>query len=113
MEQNLDALCNEYIDLSQELKKLSKQRNEIKKRTTFLEKEIKQIMTDRQMDSIALPKGEIVRYDRKISQTFKRETIMENLTEKVKDIKKAEELTNSILSNKKFSLENKIRPVLR
>jgi hypothetical protein len=38
---------------------------------------------------------------------------MENLTEKVKDTKKAEELTNSILSNKKFSLENKIRPVLR
>jgi pheromone shutdown protein TraB len=66
------------------------------------------------MDSIALKEGEIILYDRKVSQTFKRPVIVEKLTEKLKcDEKKAEELVESIFSNKVFSLESKLKTTFK
>ena len=38
------------------------------------------------MDSVSLKEGEIVLYAKKISQTFKKESIVEKLTEKLKII---------------------------
>ena len=53
------------------------------------------------MDSISLKDGEIILYDRKVSQSFKRPAIVEKLTEKLKcDEKKAEDIAESILTNK-------------
>ena len=65
------------------------------------------------MDSISLKDGEIVLYSRKISQTFKKETIVERLTEELKDNLKAEQLAQSILENKKFIVEDKIKAVIK
>ena len=78
-----------------------------------LKKEIKEYMTKNDMDSISLKEGEIVLYSKKISQTFKKEVIMEKLTEQLKDSKQAEELTQSILQNKKFLLEDKIKAIIK
>jgi hypothetical protein len=65
------------------------------------------------MDSISLKEGEIVLYPKKISQMFKKEVIMEKLTEELKDGKKAEELTQSILQNKRFVIEDKLKAVIK
>jgi hypothetical protein len=102
-----------YLLMNKELVGLRKQQTDLKTKLKDLEKKIKEYMIENSMDSISLKEGEIVLYDRKISQTFKKDAILEKLTEKLKDSEKAEELTESILQNKKFVLENKIRAVIK
>jgi hypothetical protein len=70
-------------------------------------------MTKNDMDSVSLRDGEIVIYPKKISQTFKKESIVEKLTEKLNDSQKAEELTQSILKNKTFIVEDKLKAVIK
>jgi hypothetical protein len=104
----------EYLNLNKQLIDLRKQQKDIKKNLDAIENEIKTYMKDNSMDCISLKEGEIVLYPRKISKTFKRETIVEKLTEKLKcDESKAEEITNSILTNKVFSVEDKIKAVIK
>ena len=85
----------------------------LREESNILEKEIREYMTKNDMDSISLKDGEIVLYARKIPQTFKKEVIMEKLNEKLKDSQKAEELTQSILQNKQFIVEDKIKAVIK
>lgn len=103
----------QYIDYNKQLGNLRNQVKSLKKETQELEKEIKEYMTKNDMDSISLKDGEIVLYTRKISQTFKKETIVEKLTEELKDSLKAEQLTQSILENKKFIVEDKVKAVIK
>lgn len=103
----------EYIEYNKQLATLRTNLKNLKKQTQDLEKEIKEYMTKNDMDSISLKDGEIVLYSRKISQTFKKETIVEKLTEELKDSEKAERLTQSILDNKKFIVEDKIKAVIK
>jgi len=110
---SIDAALNEYIDLISGLAALRKQVKEKKTQADALEKHIKEFMVKNKMDSIALKEGEIVIYSKKISQTFKKETIVEKLTEELKDSHKAEILTESILKNKKFIVEDKVKAVLK
>jgi hypothetical protein len=102
-----------YITINKELVALRKQQAELKKKAKVLEQQIKDYMINNMMDSISLKDGEIVLYDKKIPQTFKKESIVEKLTEQLKDSQKAEELTESILQNKKYVLENKIKAVIK
>lgn len=103
----------EYLSISKELGDYRKKVRELKKKSDQLEKEVKSYMVQHEMDSICLPEGEIMLYEKKIAQTFKKESIVEKLTEELKDSRKAEELTQSILSNKKYVTEDKIRCVLK
>jgi hypothetical protein len=103
----------EYIQLNKELTVIRKQQKELKTKVDGLEKEIKEYMTRNDMDSISIKEGEIVLYSKKIPQTFKKEVIVEKLTEKLNDSQKAEELAQSILQNKKFLVEDKIRAVIK
>lgn len=103
----------EYLELNKELSELRKQLKEKKQTVDDLEKDIKEYMTNNHMDSISMKDGEIVMYSKKISQTFKKDTIMEKLTEQLKDSQKAEALTQSIVQNKKYIVEDKIKAVLK
>ena len=103
----------EYLNVNKEMAAIRKQMKQRKEKADALEKEIKEYMTQNDMDSVSTKEGEIVLYARKISQTFKKESIMEKLTEKLKDSQKAEELTESIISNKKFVVEDKIKAVIK
>ena len=102
-----------FIEINKELAQLRMQQKLLKKQTSDLEIEIKDYMTANDMDSISLKDGEIILYSRKISQTFKKDTIVEKLTEKLKDSQKAEELTTSILENKKYTVEDKVKAVIK
>lgn len=113
MSENVQEKFKEYLDLNKELSLLRKQLKEKKQVVDLLEKDIKNYMTDNNMDSIAMKDGEIVLYSKKISQTFKKDTIVEKLTEQLKDVQKAEALTQSIMQNKKFIVEDKIKAVLK
>jgi DNA repair ATPase RecN len=102
-----------YLELQKQLTDMRKKVKEIKKNADTLESEIKEYMTKNNMDSISLKDGEIVLYARKIPQTFKKEVIMEKINEKLKDSQKAEELAESILQNKQFIVEDKIKVVIK
>ena len=104
---------HKYLDLQKQLGEIRKQQNIIKKSLQNMEADIKEYMTTNDMDSISLKDGEIVLYGKKISQTFKKEVMLEKINEKLKDSQKAEELTESILNNKQFIVENKIKAVIK
>jgi hypothetical protein len=112
-ESNIHELFQEYIVLSKEINELKKFQKDKKTILDKLGKNIHEYMVNNDMDSISLKDAEIVLYNRKISQTFKKETITEKLTEKLNDQSKAEELAQSIVQNKKFIVENKLKVVLK
>ena len=99
-----------YLELNKEIVEFRKKQREQKKVLDQLEKEMHDYMSDNNMDSISLKDGEIVLYDRKVSQSFKRPAIVEKLTEKLRcDEKKAEDIAESILTNKVYTVEKKIK----
>lgn len=103
-----------YLELNKEIAEFRKKQAAQKKVIQNLEDEIKQYMKDNEMDSISLNEGEILLYDRKVSQTYKKETIVEKLTEKLKgngDL--AESLAESIITNKVFNVESKIKAKIK
>lgn len=102
-----------YLEIQKQLGESRKLQKEWRKDIDSLESDIKEYMTKNDMDSISLKEGEIVLYAKKISQTFKKEVIMEKLNEKLKDTQKAEELTQSILQNKSFIVEDKIKAIIK
>lgn len=113
MSSPIQETLQKYLQLQKDLVEMRKKVKEVKKNADSLELEIKEYMTKNSMDSISLKDGEIVLYARKIPQTFKKEVIMEKINEKLKDSQKAEELTESILQNKQFILEDKIKAVIK
>ena len=113
MTNSIQEKFTEYIQLNQDLKQIKKQQADLNKRKKDLEKQIKEYMVNNDVDSISVKEGEIVLYAKKIPQTFKKESIVEKLTEKLKNVEQAEELTESILKNNKFIMEDKIRAVIR
>lgn len=113
MSDTIQEKFKEFLELNKELSLLRKTIKDKKDYVTQLEKDIKEYMTNNNMDSIAMKDGEIVLYEKKISQTFKKDTIVEKLTEQLKDSQKAEALTQCILENKKYIVEDKIKAVLK
>lgn len=113
MSTDIQNKLSQYIEYNKQLGNLRSQLKDLKKETQNLENEIKEYMNNNDMDSISLKDGEIVLYTRKISQTFKKETIVEKLTEELNDSSKAEHLAESILGNKKFIVEDKIKAVIK
>ncbi len=104
---------NTYFSLNKELLELRKKQKEHKGTLDKLEADIKQYMTDNNMDSIVLNGGSIVLYERKVSKTFKKETIAEKLSETLGDQDKAENLAENIVSNKVFDLKPCIKVKLK
>lgn len=113
MSNQIQEKFSTYLSLNKELTSLKKQQKELKTKIQTLESDIKEYMSSNDMDSISLKDGEIVLYNRKIPQIFKKESIVEKLTEELKDSNKAEQLTQSILQNKKFVMEEKLKAVIK
>ena len=113
MSSTIQETFQKYIELQKQLTDMRKQQKIVKKNADTLELEIKEYMTKNDMDSISLKDGEIVLYARKIPQTFKKEVMMEKINERLKDSQKSEEIAQSILQNKQFILEEKIKAVIK
>jgi DNA repair ATPase RecN len=111
MSSTIQETFQKYIELQKQLTDMRKQQKIVKKNADTLELEIKEYMTKNDMDSISLKDGEIVLYARKIPQTFKKEVMMEKINERLKDSQKSEEIAQSILQNKQFIVEEKIKAV--
>lgn len=103
-----------YIELQKEIAVFRKKQTDQKKVLQNLEKEIHEYMTTNDMENITLKDGEIILYERKVSQSFKRPAMIEKITEELKcDEAKAEKLAESILTNKVFTLEKKLKANLK
>lgn len=103
----------QYLELSKELTGLRKRQTDLKKQLQLIEKGIWEYMRENEMENISSKTGEIVIYSRKVSQTYKRDIIAEKLAEELSDKKKADELADSIVKNKKFIVEEKIKAVIK
>lgn len=104
----------QFISFETELVALRKKTSEIKKAKDKLEVEIKEYMKNNELDSISINNAQIVLYDKKISKTFSKEAIVENLKEQLNgDENKAEALADSILKNKTFNTEPKVKAVIK
>jgi hypothetical protein len=111
---NIEEKLKVYLEINKELIEFRKKQKEQKQVLNNLEKEIHEYMLNHNMDTITVGDGKIVLYDKKINQSFKRPAIVEKLTEKLYcDEKKAEELAESILTNKVFTIEKKIKVDLK
>lgn len=113
MSEEITTKFEEFLNISKQLRDFRKQQKELRQKLITLEKEIKDYMMENSMDSISLKGGEIILYEKKIAQTFKKESIVENLTKKLNNPEKAEELTEVILSNKTFVVQDKIKAVIK
>jgi septal ring factor EnvC (AmiA/AmiB activator) len=102
--------CKMYLQINKEIAEYKKKNKDQKKILQNLEKDIHEYMLENDMNSIQTKDGEIVMYDKKKSETFKVERITECLKEKLNcDESKANVLAESILSNKVFTTEKKIK----
>lgn len=111
--EEIQSKLENYIELQKVLSEYRKKLRDSKKQLDEMEKEIKTYMTSHNMDSIALPSGEIVLYNKKIPQTFKKESMVDTLTDKLQNQKQAEEIVDIILKNKTFLVEEKVRAILK
>jgi len=99
-----------YITLQKEIVQFRKKQAEQKKVLQTLEADIQEYMLDQGLDNISLADGDIIIYQRKTNQGMKKPAIIEKIAEKLKCTdQKAEELAESILTNKVFAVENKVK----
>lgn len=104
---------SDFLTLQQKMQEYRLKTKELTKAMKSMEEEIKEYMTKHSMDEIKLDSGNIVLYNKKVPQTFKKEVIKEKLEKKLQNAKQAEELANVIVDNKTFTLEEKIKVVLK
>ena len=109
MDQTIQEKFDLYVKINKEIAEFRRKQAEQKKLLTNLEQEIQQYMIDNQLDSVSLKEGQIVLFEAKKSETFKKETMVDLLTEKLKDEKKAEAIVESIISNKIFSVTQRLK----
>jgi hypothetical protein len=102
-----------YLELNKEIVEFRKKQAEQKKVLQNLEDEIKEYMIKNDMDSISTNEGEIILFEAKKSETFKRDTMVDLLTEKLKDEQKATAIVESIISNKVFTVTQKVKVKVR
>lgn len=93
-------LCNEYYKIKKEMADLRKQQLVLKKQAIELEIKIKEYLIQNKEESIVTNDCQISIYEKKINQTFKKESIKDVLSKELKDEKRAELLTDSIINNK-------------
>ena len=113
MEDNIKQTLETYININKELAEMRKRQKEHKTSLATLEKEIQEYMTKNNLDSISTSEGQIILYDKKTNQTFKKDTMVEKLTNELKDASVAEKIVDSLLTNKVFTTEPKIRAKLK
>lgn len=104
---------DEYLTFQRELIHSKKKQKDLKDKMATLEGALKSYMEENHLTNLTSKNGEVILYGKKVAQTFKKETIIETLTDKLQDSRRAEELTESIIQNKKFKIEDKIKAVVK
>lgn len=113
MTTSMQDVITEYFDAVNESKELRTKQKNLKKKIDDIQNKIKKYMIENDINNLSFEQGDIVMYEKKIPQTFKKENIIETLTEELKDNEKATEITHTILSNKKFLIENSVKAVVK
>lgn len=104
----------EYLEINKEITELKRQQSELRKRFKELEEHIKEYMERNDLPSIESSNGTVIFLsDKKIPQTFKKDIVVNKLTEKLTKSKlndtSIEDLADSILKNDVFLLEKTIK----
>lgn len=98
-----------YLNLQNQLKELRKQQLEIKKQCANIEQELLTYMTDNNVDKLSYNQNEIILYDKKVNMTFKKENLVDTISQELKDAAKAETIVEKIVSNKVFDTHKSVK----
>lgn len=109
MDSHFQEVLDDYIENNKQLSELRKQQQDLKKKNLVLETKVKEYMLENKMDSLSFAGGDIVIYERKVSETFKKPSLIENLKPHLSSEAKAEAAAESILNNKVFSTKSSIK----
>jgi hypothetical protein len=94
-------LCIKYAEIKKKLSEMRKEQMILKREADDIEIKIKEYLIEKKEDSIVLNNCQISLYEKKINQTFKKDSIIQVLNDKLHDNDKAIDLAESILANKK------------
>lgn len=98
-----------YADAAKAVSDLKKRAKELKAEMANLETSIKQFMVENEVDAISVKNIQISLGTQKISKTFKRDSMVKRLKEKVGDTSTAEELTDWVINNRIFDEKPKLK----
>jgi regulator of replication initiation timing len=98
-----------YADAAKAVSDLKKRAKELKAEMANLETSIKQFMVENEVDAISVKNIQISLGTQKISKTFKRDSMVKRLKEKVGDTSTAEELTDWVMNNRIFDEKPKLK----
>lgn len=99
-----------FLKINKEIYDTNKIIKEKKKLSKQLEEKIYNYMIENSMDSISLNSGQIILYEKKIPQTFKKPSIIDKLTENLECTEEqADKIAESILTNKVYITAPKIK----
>jgi len=105
----METTLSSYLDLQNQLKELRKTQQDIKKQCANIEQELLSYMTENNVDKLTFKNNEIVLYDKKVNMTFKKENLVETLSQQLKDTEQAEKLVDTIVSNKVFDTHKSVK----
>lgn len=113
----MNEKIEEYVAIHKELQNMKKKQLNLRKTLKMLDCEIKKHMQENNLTLLTSSTGvEIMLYEKKIPQTFKKENIINKLTEKLHNVPlrntSVNDIAESIFQNV-FITEEEIKPVLK
>lgn len=103
----------DYLKSQADIRAHKKAIKDLSAQAKTLEADIMEYMTQHSMDEIRTDGGHVVLYNKKVPQTFKKESIVHKLDTVLGDSKKAEHLANAILQNKTYTLKEQLKAVFK
>lgn len=108
--EQLKDSVKKYITMDDEIRIINKDIKILKEKRKNMEEEILNYMKENKVDQIKLGSGKLQLVTSKVYSTMKKEIIFETLIQKVGE-SKAEEITDSIIKNRKMNEVIKIKRV--
>jgi hypothetical protein len=115
-ETDIKEVYDNYYRLKHEMKTLKEQERKVSKDIQEEEIKIKEHMTVNQIDCVSMTNYQIILYEKKINQTYKKQTIKSVILESMDTIKQltdndriSELLTENIMNNKVFITKPEIK----
>jgi seryl-tRNA synthetase len=108
---------DQYLSIHKELNELKKKQANLRKNLKMLDVEIKKHMQENNLNVLTSQSGGVITlYEKKIPQTFKKENIINKLSEKLQNVPlkntTVSDIADSLFQNV-FVIEEEIKPVLK
>lgn len=102
-----------YIELYKQSKELALKQKELKEKLKACDVRIIEYMKENELNGISVSGVTIKKYDRKMSQKFKKEVMTNKIVETVGDLQKAKEIAESVCNNDNCVITEALKVTLK